>query len=149
VWAIYGCGWLAVKVYMRSVPDAFLLQNYFSSGGSGYIDNNDATSGCRFCQYANGDQYLATINIKWSTRWRDFGILCAFIVLNFALVFVLTWVFRIRSNPFKAIKAIKGAKKGDSKATADGFDEKQGNKEREENPEDSGPVSRGKDAKSG
>ena len=47
----------------------------FTQTGSGAIYNPNATADCEFCAYANGDQYLAALNLFWSHRWRDFGII--------------------------------------------------------------------------
>ncbi len=87
------------------------MATFFSSGGFGYITNPDAALNCEYCRYLNGDQYLATINIYWESRWRDFGYLCAYILFNFAMVFFFTWAFRIRSNPFKGLNIAHKAKK--------------------------------------
>lgn len=35
-----------------------------------------------------GDEYLATIGIKYTERWRDFGVFLAFTVFNAFLAFV-------------------------------------------------------------
>lgn len=37
-----------------------------------------------------GDEYLATLGIKYSERWRDFGVFLAFTVFNAFLAFVST-----------------------------------------------------------
>jgi ABC-type multidrug transport system ATPase subunit/ABC-type multidrug transport system permease subunit len=52
--------------------------------GKGYLMNPDATTGCGYCPYASGEEYLATLNIKPSQKWRDFGIFLAFCFSNWA-----------------------------------------------------------------
>ncbi|KAF5387203.1 hypothetical protein D9757_006886 [Collybiopsis confluens] len=74
------------------------MANYISASG-GYLTNPDATSDCRFCSTATTDQFLSSnFNILYSHRWRNIGLLCAYIVFNIACVYVLTWFFRIRTG---------------------------------------------------
>ncbi|CAH7685997.1 ABC-2 type transporter-domain-containing protein [Phakopsora pachyrhizi] len=66
--------------------------NFVSSFG-GYLDNPGATSGCRYCQYRSGDDYLMGTKFEFGKRWREFGIFAAFIVLNMlATVFGATFL---------------------------------------------------------
>ncbi|KAF8807904.1 hypothetical protein BYT27DRAFT_7189991 [Phlegmacium glaucopus] len=48
----------------------------------GYIDNPSDSSGCRYCQFAVGDQFFVPLNISFSNRWRDAFIIFAFFVFN-------------------------------------------------------------------
>lgn len=50
----------------------------FVDAAGGYIDNLAATSACRYCQYAVGDQFFVPLNISFSERWRDVFILFAY-----------------------------------------------------------------------
>lgn len=68
--------------------------------GSGYITNPDATANCGYCPYANGNEYLATINISPSDKWRDFGIFLAFCVSNWALVYFFIYTVRVKGFTF-------------------------------------------------
>jgi ATP-binding cassette subfamily G (WHITE) protein 2 (SNQ2) len=93
--------------------------------GQGYLTNPDATTNCGYCQYASGVEYMTTLNIKPSDKWRDFGIFLAFCISNWALVYFFIYTVRIKGWSFgfgtlfgiggKAIKAVKGlfkSKKG-------------------------------------
>ncbi|KAF8247515.1 hypothetical protein K440DRAFT_550851 [Wilcoxina mikolae CBS 423.85] len=64
------------------------------SRASGYIVNLDATDSCQYCIFKSGDEYLKTINVQYSHRWRDLGIFCVFIVSNIVLIYVLYWAVR-------------------------------------------------------
>lgn len=68
--------------------------------GVGYITNPDATANCGYCPYANGNEYLATLNISPDDKWRDFGIFMAFVVSNWALVYFLIYTVRVRGWTF-------------------------------------------------
>lgn len=52
--------------------------------GQGYLTNPDATSNCGYCQYANGSEYLASLNVMPNQKWRDFGIFLVFCFSNWA-----------------------------------------------------------------
>ncbi|KAK3070076.1 ATP-binding cassette transporter snq2 [Teratosphaeriaceae sp. CCFEE 6253] len=61
--------------------------NFFSTGGAGYLVDN-ATSACEYCAYKVGDQFYQPLSISFDKRWRDFGILTAFIGSNLILLFL-------------------------------------------------------------
>jgi len=48
---------------------------------------------CGFCQYATGDAFAASFHVFPRYIWRDFGIVWAYILFNFAAVFVCTWLY--------------------------------------------------------
>ncbi|RDB27092.1 Brefeldin A resistance protein [Hypsizygus marmoreus] len=77
---------------------ASYLQTYISAHG-GYLTNPSATSGCEFCAFATTDEFLgASFNIYYSHRWRNVGLLCAYIVFNIAAIYGCTYFFRIRTG---------------------------------------------------
>ncbi|EMC93966.1 hypothetical protein BAUCODRAFT_75202 [Baudoinia panamericana UAMH 10762] len=61
------------------------MASFFANGGPGYIVNN-MTSDCAYCAYSVGDQFYEPLGISFDKRWRDFGILCAFIGSNLILL---------------------------------------------------------------
>jgi len=63
------------------------MSNFFASGGSGYLLNN-ATSECDFCAYRVGDQFYEPLGYEFGHRWRELGILAAFIGSNLIILFV-------------------------------------------------------------
>ncbi|PPR00573.1 hypothetical protein CVT24_005458 [Panaeolus cyanescens] len=74
------------------------MSNYMSFAG-GYLTNPDATSACQFCSVRTSDEFLGlAFNIYYDNHWRNFGIMIAFIVFNIALVYAMTYVFRIRKG---------------------------------------------------
>ncbi|KAJ3512950.1 hypothetical protein NLJ89_g3230 [Agrocybe chaxingu] len=54
----------------------------FADVFGGYIDNETATTACRYCQFEVGDEFYLPLNISFSNRWRDAFILFAFFVFN-------------------------------------------------------------------
>jgi ATP-binding cassette subfamily G (WHITE) protein 2 (SNQ2) len=98
----------------------------FLTSAAGYLLNPEATSGCMYCPYSTGDDYLSGLNIKAADKWRDFGIFLAFCCSNWALVYFFVWSVRIKGwsfgfgtvfgaagNMVRALKGNKGAKKAE------------------------------------
>jgi len=57
--------------------------NPYISYAGGYLTNPNSTSACKFCSFRTTDEYLdLSFNIKYSNRWRDVGIVIAFIAFN-------------------------------------------------------------------
>ncbi|PFH48337.1 hypothetical protein AMATHDRAFT_65762 [Amanita thiersii Skay4041] len=78
------------------------LNQYVSTSG-GYVANPDATSGCLFCSSRTTDQFIGpSFNIFWSNHWRDLGIFCAYIIFNLILIYLLSYLVRIRSGSMVA-----------------------------------------------
>lgn len=74
-----------------SIPDSFAdcgsyMSEYFKNGGLGYVVSN-ATKTCEYCAYKVGDQFYTALGFDFDNRWRDLGILIAFIGSN--LIFLL------------------------------------------------------------
>lgn len=99
----------------------------------GTLQNPDATSGCRYCSIGKADQYLAGSEIYWSDRWRNFGILWAFILFNIFIAVLTYWAFRVKKWDSKTKGASKGGKgvpnekKEEPKENAGESTEKKGN----------------------
>jgi ATP-binding cassette, subfamily G (WHITE), member 2, SNQ2 len=72
----------------------------FIQQGMGYITNPDATTDCGYCQYANGAEYLSTLNISPSDKWRDLGIFVVFVFSNWALVYFFIYCCRVKGWTF-------------------------------------------------
>ncbi|KAE8144241.1 ABC-2 type transporter-domain-containing protein [Aspergillus avenaceus] len=61
----------------------------------GKLLNPDATSDCQVCTLSQTDQFLAGVNIKFSQRWRNFGILWVYVVFNIVAAVFLYWLVRV------------------------------------------------------
>ena len=64
------------------------MANFFSSGGSGYLQDPSSTTTCNYCAFATGDEFFKPFQLSFDDRWRDLGILAAFIVSNLFLLFI-------------------------------------------------------------
>ncbi|KAL6240454.1 ATP-binding cassette transporter snq2 [Rhinocladiella similis] len=58
---------------------------------------------CEFCQYATGDEFGHGFNVYYSHKWRDFGIFCAFIGFNYAVVYFATFLRFKAKNPLAKV----------------------------------------------
>jgi ATP-binding cassette, subfamily G (WHITE), member 2, PDR len=80
--------------------NAFINSPY----GGGYLTDNNATSSCGYCSLGSTNQFLAQVNSTYAHRWRNFGILWAFIIFNgFAAVF-LYWLVRVPKKSGRKVK---------------------------------------------
>ncbi|KAJ5780775.1 hypothetical protein N7457_005935 [Penicillium paradoxum] len=71
------------------------LEKYVTAAG-GQLLNGDATSGCEYCSLQVADQFLGSVNIFYSERWRNFGIMWAFIVFNVFMATVMYYLVRVK-----------------------------------------------------
>ncbi|PFH49073.1 hypothetical protein AMATHDRAFT_148472 [Amanita thiersii Skay4041] len=73
--------------------------NPFISFAGGYLTNPNVTSSCQFCSMRTTDQFLgASFNIFYSHRWRNVGLMAAFICFNIVCTYLLTYLFRIHTG---------------------------------------------------
>ena len=70
------------------------MQDYISSNG-GYVNNPNATRDCEFCSASDTNVYLAQVSSSYANRWRNFGIMWAFIIFNVFAALFLYWLARV------------------------------------------------------
>ncbi|GJC92543.1 ABC-2 type transporter [Colletotrichum higginsianum] len=63
---------------------------------TGYLEDPNATSNCGYCPYNDGGEYMRTLNVYATDKWPSFGILVAFAIANWALVYFFIYTVRIR-----------------------------------------------------
>ncbi|KAM0257790.1 hypothetical protein ACHAPA_011586 [Fusarium lateritium] len=72
----------------------------FLSAAPGQLQNPDATAQCQYCSLTNADQFMAGSNIYYSERWRNFGIMWAYIAFNIFIAVGSYYVFRVKKWSF-------------------------------------------------
>ena len=76
------------------------LSSYLASpaGAAGTLLNPSAMAPeeCAYCPLRISDQFLASVSIKYDTRWRDFGIGFAYIGFNIAMAIFLYYAIRVK-----------------------------------------------------
>ncbi|KAH9210253.1 AtrD, ABC-transporter [Leptodontidium sp. 2 PMI_412] len=70
------------------------LQDYISASG-GYLLNPEATSDCQFCSVRDTNSLLAGLSLSYELRWRNFGIMWAFITFNVCGTYLMYWWTRV------------------------------------------------------
>ncbi|KAJ9490393.1 hypothetical protein VN97_g2891 [Penicillium thymicola] len=71
------------------------LMEYVTAAG-GQLLNPEATSDCSYCSLQVADQYLITTGISYSDRWRNFGIMWAFIGFNIFVATLMYYLVRVK-----------------------------------------------------
>lgn len=86
------------------------LEPYLSKA-QGQLYNPDATSQCQYCPFSSSDEVLSLSEIYWSTRWRNFGIVWAYIFFNLLMAITLYFIFRVKKwnapRPNKRFNRVK------------------------------------------
>ncbi|ODV94809.1 hypothetical protein PACTADRAFT_50669 [Pachysolen tannophilus NRRL Y-2460] len=82
------------------------LATYIDNNG-GYIENEDATSSCEYCPYTYQTQVVEQYNVKWEYRWRNVGILYAYIVFNVFAMLSCYYIMRVKVWSFKSLLNFK------------------------------------------
>ncbi|KAK3335080.1 ABC-2 type transporter-domain-containing protein [Neurospora tetraspora] len=109
---------------------------WLSGVGRGYLTTmgvvDDGGYECGYCPYADGEEYLASLNVKTGQMWRNFGIFAAFCVSNWALVYFFIYTVRVKgwSFGFGFVGSVVGAVVGTVKESVEGVFG--GKKEKEE-----------------
>lgn len=68
----------------------------------GYVQTG-ANGLCELCAYKNGDEYARSFDVYYSHIWRDFGITLGFVLFNYAVVYVSTWLRFKGKKPWAGI----------------------------------------------
>ncbi|CUS08831.1 unnamed protein product [Tuber aestivum] len=67
------------------IPDGETCGGYagkFMELAPGYIRDLNATGSCDYCAFSVGDEFFVPLGLKFEDRWRDLGILTAFVGSN-------------------------------------------------------------------
>lgn len=84
------------------------MADYIAASG-GYLQDPNATD-CSFCTIKSTNTFLASVSSHYANRWRNFGILWAYIVFNGCMAVFLYWVGRVPKNGGKREKKEKKEK---------------------------------------
>ncbi|KAL2198143.1 ABC-2 type transporter-domain-containing protein [Corynascus similis CBS 632.67] len=71
--------------YMKGWMDQF----------GGYLEDENNTTQCSFCTIGKTNTFLMSVNADYNDRWRNFGILFAYIVFNIFAALALYWLVRV------------------------------------------------------
>ncbi|KAK4983719.1 ATP-binding cassette transporter snq2 [Elasticomyces elasticus] len=85
----------ATELASFAAPPGYTCESYagpYVAKAGGYVITQ-ANGLCGLCQYANGDEFAASFNVFFANVWRDYGIFWIYIIFNFAVVFVCSWLY--------------------------------------------------------
>jgi ATP-binding cassette, subfamily G (WHITE), member 2, PDR len=66
------------------------------TGGS--VSNPAATVNCEYCPLTTTDSFLKSVNADFHDRWRNFGLMMAYIAFNVTAALFLYWLVRVPKN---------------------------------------------------
>jgi ATP-binding cassette subfamily G (WHITE) protein 2 (PDR) len=87
------------------------MQPWLSTQG-GNLLNPQSSGECEFCALDSTNAFLAQFEISYADRWRNFGIMWAFIAANVIGAIGLYWVARVPKNAGKEQATEEGEGKG-------------------------------------
>nr|XP_018999174.1 ATP-binding cassette transporter [Kwoniella mangroviensis CBS 8507]OCF62635.1 ATP-binding cassette transporter [Kwoniella mangroviensis CBS 8507] len=76
------------------------LAEYIGAFG-GYLLDENASSNCQFCTISKTNTFLAAFNLSYGNRWRDFGLMWVYIIVNIIAAISLYWLVRVPKNTGK------------------------------------------------
>jgi ABC-type multidrug transport system permease subunit len=78
--------------------------NDYIKGTGGYLLDTNATTDCSFCSLSDTNTFLSQVSSYYSQRWRNFGLLFAYIAFNVAGAIFFYWLVRVPKNSKKKVK---------------------------------------------
>jgi ABC-type multidrug transport system permease subunit len=91
------------------------LSAYLEEGAPGSLLNPTAVSECRYCPLQNANQFLANSWIHPSDKYRNLGIVFAYIAFNMFAAVALYYIFRVRLFSIKGLRKPKPQNEQDGK----------------------------------
>ncbi|KAK6845835.1 hypothetical protein PG987_001023 [Apiospora arundinis] len=82
----------------------------------GYLQNNE-TSSCNYCPIKETNKYLEQIGSNYDDRWRNFGIMWAFIIFNIFGALFFYWLIRVPKGAKKEKLGNNNFQKTNSRAS--------------------------------
>ncbi|KAK4983971.1 Multidrug resistance protein [Elasticomyces elasticus] len=79
------------------------MASYISYAG-GYLQNPNAAANCSFCLLSSTNTFLTAVSSNYADRWRNFGILWAYIVFNIFAALAFYWLIRMPKKDGKKQK---------------------------------------------
>lgn len=83
------------------------MASYIRNVG-GYLVSPSATSNCAFCAVKDSKEYIISTTMSYAHRWRNVGILWAYIGFNILMTLFVYWLVRVpkswRRKPKKHVQ---------------------------------------------
>ncbi|KAK7206452.1 ABC-2 type transporter-domain-containing protein [Myxozyma melibiosi] len=79
------------------------MQTYIDTAG-GKLSNPNATTDCEFCTISSTNTFLASVNSYYHHRWRNFGLMWAYVIFNVFGGIALYWLMRVPKKSMRKKK---------------------------------------------
>ncbi|UPK93852.1 hypothetical protein LCI18_004787 [Fusarium solani-melongenae] len=92
-----------VELLMFNPPANMTCETYagpFVQMAGGTLQNPQANDTCLFCPVASTDTYLAAVDIHYSERWRNFGLIWIYVIFNVFAALAAYWLLRVPKKRF-------------------------------------------------
>ena len=83
--------------YLDSHDYADYMAPYLQMAGGEVYNPIDLTS-CQYCQLTNSKIYLAGVSVYYGDRWRNFGLIWAYVAFNIFGALFFYWIVRVHSR---------------------------------------------------
>ncbi|KAF2814106.1 uncharacterized protein BDZ99DRAFT_410425 [Mytilinidion resinicola] len=95
---------------------------YANTSGGNLLNPSDMQD-CRFCSLSTSDQFLTSVSIEYTTRWRNFGIVWAYVLFNIFAAVCFYYFFRVAGKKSFGLGKVKDKmtgllRRGDRKGEA-------------------------------
>ncbi|WRT64451.1 uncharacterized protein IL334_001383 [Kwoniella shivajii] len=70
------------------------MSSYRSIAG-GYLLDENAQSNCQYCAIDSTNTFLSNFNIQYAHRWRNFGLMWVYIIVNVIAAIGFYWLIRV------------------------------------------------------
>lgn len=74
------------------------MAEYVDMAGGQLLNSAGNASTCSFCPMTDTNAFLSSINVSWDNRWRNFGLLWAYIIFNVSAATFIFWLVRVPKN---------------------------------------------------
>ena len=76
----------------------------FAEAAGGRVLDPTAHDECGYCPIGTTNDFLAQFDLSYDTRWRDFGLVWVFILVNISAALGLYWAFRVPKRKGNNVK---------------------------------------------
>lgn len=97
----------ANEVLTFSAPDNSTCADYMASyleNAGGYLITRASEQSCQYCPIQSTNSFLASLNVDFANRWRDFGFVLAYCVFNILAAIGFYWLARVPKG--KKVKTV-------------------------------------------
>jgi ATP-binding cassette, subfamily G (WHITE), member 2, PDR len=85
--------WLRFEPPTNQSCGEYMFEHIKAAGGQ--LLDPEGTQICQFCPIADTDTFLSAVGVEYDNRWRDWGVMWAFIIFNMAAAVFLYWLLRV------------------------------------------------------